>query len=143
MDDFTREDIIDALRKLGVSAYCLRLPEVSYLDSLLGNDEDVKGIVFGRYKHSLRALQGKGALVATDKRILLIDRKPLFNIYEEITYHIVNGISYARAGLGTSITLETRSGDMSLITYSPRCARGFVKAIEDHIFVSQNENYAY
>ena len=63
------------LRLIGANRYETSLPEVSMLPELLDANEQILGVVFGRYKHFLEGLSGHGALIATNQRILLIDRK--------------------------------------------------------------------
>ena len=126
-------NMIHSLKQLGARRYNLHLPEVKYIVSILNDNEVVMGIAFGKYNHSFENLTGRGALVATNMRILLVDRKPLFDRYENIPYSIINGITYSHAPFGASIILETRAGDISILTFCTSCAKGFVKAVEGYL----------
>jgi hypothetical protein len=119
------------LRALGASAYSSHVPETRFLASILEEGEVVLGVVFGHYKHPMANLRGRGALAATNYRILLIDKKPLFMRFEELGYAIVSGVTWATTGLYTSVTLETRAGNISIATYSTKSATTFTRAVEE------------
>jgi hypothetical protein len=98
------------------------------------DNEVIEGIVYGRYRFTSNLAQGRGALVATNKRILFIDHKPLFQRTTEVTYDVVSGIARSSTGLFGAITLSTRLGDVTIRTNNQRGTATFVRAIEAHIF---------
>ena len=123
------------LRKLGAVMYDFWLPETHALPSIIHQDERIQGIVYGRYKHyGGEETEGRGALVATSKRILLVDKKPMFLRCDELTYEVVSGVTYTKAGPAGTVTLHTRAGDISVRTFNHRCAKTFVAAIETNRF---------
>ncbi len=126
------------LRLVGASHYETRLPEVGMLSELLESNEHILGIVFGRYKHFLEGLSGHGALVATNQRILLIDRKPMFLRYEELPYEMISGFNYGTTGPVASIVLETRAGDITMRTWNLHSIANFVKTISSYITYNPN-----
>jgi hypothetical protein len=126
-----QKTINEDLRALGVGRYDFWLPETHTLPYIIHPDEHIKGIVYGHYKHSAsEPASGRGALVATDSRILLIDKKPLFLRCDELTYHVVSGVTYTKVGMAGTVTLHTRAGDIQMRTLNSRCANTFVAAIE-------------
>jgi hypothetical protein len=98
--------------------------ESRYLPSLIHTDEILGGVVFG--KHA----DGYAMLVATDRRIIFLDKKPLFVNEDEMTYDVIGGISISRAGIGTTVTLHTRLKDYTLRTFNQESAQKFVHYIE-------------
>src|SRR5438128_176623 len=68
------------LKQGGAVRYDLILPETHYLRYVIRSDEHIKGSVYG--KHAT----GRGVLVATNQRVLFIDKKPLFVHIDEIGY---------------------------------------------------------
>ena len=65
------QEIAKQLQKLGVNPHRLFRAEVEELQEVLHDDEQIKGFMSGRY-------QGDPAIVvATNERILLVDKKPL------------------------------------------------------------------
>lgn len=134
------------LKSLGAVQYNLRLPETHCLPEIIHLDERLQGIVYGRYKQHPRYGQeskapsnGRGALVVTDKRVLFIDKKPLFLRCDEVPYDIISGVTYTKAGLIGTVTLRTRAGDFAIRTLNQRCATRFVEAIEAICFEQRKQ----
>lgn len=127
------EDIKQRLRELGAVRYDLVLPETKYLQAVIKPDETILGVVFGRYVRSTSSTVGRGVLVATDQRLLLIDRKPLFTNVDEFAYDAVGGVKYAHAVLAGTVTVHVVGGDIKLRTFNDKCARIFTGAVEGQL----------
>ena len=126
------------LRYLGVSRLALLTMESRYLPHLIHPDEFIQGVVYGQSKG------GFAMLVATDKRVIFLNKKPLYVNEDEITFNVVSGVSHDHAGFGTTITLHTRLGDYAIQTLNEKCAQGFVEAIERLCIEQAKEaNYDY
>lgn len=122
------------LKRLGANMYDRHLPETHSLQQLLMDNETLEGIVYGHYSFTNNPSKGRGALVATNRRIIFIDHKPLFQRTTEVTYDVVSGIARSSTGLFGMVTLSTRLGDITVSTNNQRSALTFVQAIETHIF---------
>src|SRR5581483_2885945 len=133
------------LQKLGAVQYDLWLPETSALPLVIHADERINGIVFGRYKQDTTGepVIGRGALVATDRRVLLVDHKPLFMKCNEISYRVISAVSYSRVGFIGTVVLHTRLGNISVRTFNQHCAHNFVEAIEESILADKEQTYDY
>lgn len=129
--EFRQAEVLTALRLLGADEYDMLLSETHILPRLLEADEQLFGAVYGKYKKSPGNAAGRGMLVVTDRRVLLVDKKPLWLHYEEIKFDVLSAVRYGHVGIGTTITLSTRMGDISFRTFNNRCATQFVRAIED------------
>jgi len=114
----------EELRQRGAAAYDLWLPETNYLPHLLHPDEHIMGSVYGKYK------DGRGVLIATDQRILFIDKKPLFMHVDELSFMIIGGVTFSQAAFMGYVTLHTRLGDYKLRTFNFKNAANFVDYIE-------------
>lgn len=77
-----------------------------------------------------RANGGSAMVVATDKRVLYLDRKPLFKKVDELTYEVVSGVSHNLQGQFAGVVLHTRLGDYTLRFVNKIMASRFVKFIE-------------
>lgn len=129
-----RKTIINStLRKLGAGFYDMLLPETHSLAKILAPNETIEGVIFGRY-HRSNGLPGRGALVATDNRVIFVDHKPLSLSASEISYYVISGISHGNTGIVSTVVLNTRIGDIQFRTFNPRTANFFARAIELHIF---------
>jgi hypothetical protein len=117
------------LRQRGAVAYNLWLPETRYLVHLLHKDEHIMGSVYGHFDKGGND-RGRGALIATDQRVLFVDKKPLFMHCDEMTFMIIGGVTYTRSLIVGYVTLHTRLGDYKLRTFNPKSAANFVDYIE-------------
>lgn len=129
-----KADIVATLKRLGADTFDLWLPETRSLPKIIGQGEIIEGIIYGRYRLSTGQPPGRGVLVATNHRILFIDRKWLFMRANEIAYDVVSAIGQSTSGIVRVVTLSTRVGDISVRTFNKRCAQTFIHAIELHLF---------
>jgi hypothetical protein len=133
--EYRIDQIKAELVALGADHYDLWLPETHRLATIIHTDERIIGIVYGHYKEAIQKIEGRGALVATTQRVLLLDKKPLFEKYDEINYGVISAVSYASAGFAGTVVLHTRMGDIDVRTLNKKCANSFVEAIESKIFL--------
>ncbi|MCW1908471.1 MAG: pyridoxamine 5'-phosphate oxidase family protein [Candidatus Saccharibacteria bacterium] len=124
MDAEKIQRIRDELKAAGTTWYGLKKTESRYLPKLLHETEHIAGVVYGQYPG------GSGMLVATDLRIIFIDRKPGYTHVDEITYDMVSGIGKIMSGPFTSVALHTRLGDYRFKYVNAKAAAIFVSYIE-------------
>jgi hypothetical protein len=124
---------------VGADEYDMLLPETHYLARILREDEVILGAVYGKYVKANLSHSGRGLLVITDRRILLIDKKPLFLQYDEIKFEMVSGIQFGKTLITELVTLDTRLRNVAFRTFNERCAQHFVEAVEESIFGSTDK----
>jgi general stress protein 26 len=112
------------LRKAGATWYGLLKNESRHLPHLIHPSESIEGIAYGRYE------QGGCMLVATNSRILFLDKKPLFTFSDELTYDVIAGVGCSRQGYFAKVTLHTRFNDTVVEYVNWRAAEQFVRYIE-------------
>ncbi len=132
--DKHKTSITSSLKRLGANQYDLWLPETHSLPAFIRADETLEGIIYGKYHISSELPSGRGALVATNRRVIFIDRKPGYTRATEIAYDVVSAITRSQTGFTNYVTLNTRLADITIRTFNPRCAMSFVEAIEHNIF---------
>jgi uncharacterized pyridoxamine 5'-phosphate oxidase family protein len=115
------------LARVGVSQYGQLKMSSRYLFNILHEDEHIQGCVYGRGD------RGLAMLVATDMRIIYIDRKPFYVSTDELTYDVVNGIRSESQMFFSTIVLHTRIGSYALRYVNLNCARIFVECIERRV----------
>lgn len=115
------------LADAGMTAYGQFKMSSRHLPKIIEKDEHIHGVVYG-----WRA-GGLAMLVATDERIIYLERRPLFSSVDDISYDVVAGVRVIDAGLFPSVDLHTRMGDYMLTYVNPRCAGRFAKYIERRI----------
>lgn len=116
--------IIDELKRQGVSRIGLQRMASRYLPKIIHPFEHIQAVVYGR-NH-----EGSVMLLATDSRIIYLDKKPLFVNFDEVTYDVVAGVSYGHVGLSSTVTLHTRMRDYAMRALNVKCVNRFVNYIE-------------
>ncbi len=129
-----RRRVWKELRDLGVSRVALHTEEGRYLPHVIHDGEHIGGITYGWTNGSF------SMLVATDRRVIFIDKKPLFIDEDEITYDVVSGVDYGSTGLDSTVKLHTRVKDYVMHTLNGACARGFVSYIESRAIEHMQNN---
>jgi hypothetical protein len=118
------ERIEQELRAAGMSWFGLRLMESHYLPRVIHQNETIKGVAYGWQPG------GIVMLVATDHRIIFLDKKPLFLRDDEVSYDSVRGISYYHAGLASTAVLHTQVQDYIIRTFNKISLQKFIDYIE-------------
>ena len=115
------------LTAAGMTSYGHLKSSSRYLHHFIHNDERICGVTYGRYAG------GTALLVATDRRIVFLDKKPLFTSSDELSYESVSGVKYSVAGFFGSITLHTKLGNYQLRYVNKNATGQFVRYIESRI----------
>ncbi|MDL2341668.1 MAG: PH domain-containing protein [Patescibacteria group bacterium] len=122
--DSAKDQVFAELRVAGANRYDMKLPETYYMPTVIKADEHVMAAVYGKYE------LGRGVLVATDSRVLFIDRKPLFVRCDEIGFGMIGGVSHSRVTLAAILTMHTRLGAYKLRTFNHKAVKNFVDYID-------------
>lgn len=94
--------IIEArLSKLGVRISRWFRAEIKELQNILMDGEEIISVVPGRY------FGGYAILIATDQRLLLIDKKTFFMNLEDIRYDMISEVDYSSRMFDATITIFT------------------------------------
>jgi len=112
------------LRDAGLSYFAMNSMEARYLPHLIHPDEHIEGAVFGYQE------VGFVLLVATNWRVIFLDRKPLFTNTDEVHYKVVSGVVNNHAAFGTTVILHTRVKEFRVLTLNRPSAKKFVNYIE-------------
>lgn len=124
------------LRELGLDEIEMIRSEAEHLPHVIREDEKIGGVLAGRSRI------GHIMLVATDKRVIIVDCKPLFNDTEDIGYYVVAGVSVGNIGPFYTVTLHTRLGDFKIKTIYGRAAEQFKDYINRRC-IEQNKESGY
>ncbi len=112
------------LAAAGVTPYGLRKMSSRHLPEVIHKDEHIMAAVYGQ------SGSGSALIVATEKRVIYIDKKPFFSNVDELSFDIVSGVKIGTAGPFCALTLHTRLGDYELRFVNRACAKRFVSYIE-------------
>jgi hypothetical protein len=113
------------LKKLNLRFRMFGRAEIKELQRLLQDKEIIQHCVYGYYQG------GSGLLVATDKRLLLIDKRPFFLNLEDIKFDSVRAAEFSRSYLQAALHLHTGMKRLSFKSVSDarlRQLRDYIQA---------------
>jgi general stress protein 26 len=119
-----RDRIKRELLQAGLSWLSVIRAEGRYLPHIIYEDEHIGGAIYGVGN------SGWCILVATEKRVIFLDKKPFFTTKDILTYDIVSGVLSNSVWLFSSVTLQTRGGEYALKYVNHEAASKFAKYIE-------------
>ena len=114
------------LKAAGVTSFGMLKMESRSLHKQIGEDEHVMAIAYGK------GGTGSAMLVATDKRVLYFDQKPLFSISDHLSYDAISGVESSQSIGYAHVILHSRAGDYTIRFANVACARQFVDYIDFH-----------
>jgi len=118
-------EVFKELAQAGATTYGLLKSESRFLPKFLHQNERVHAIVYGQH-HSSSAM-----LVATDERVIYLDKKPTAVFLDEVTYDVVSGIEIDIHTLFATVTLHTAVTNYVIRFANIKCATVFVSYIEE------------
>lgn len=121
----SRESIDKQLEKIGFKRHGWGLGELNELHNIILPDEEIYECVNGMYEG------GFALAVATDVRVLLIDKKPLnFLIVEDLRFDQINEIDYHHRLLGAHINISTGIKTLKFRSYNQQRLRKLITHVQ-------------
>jgi hypothetical protein len=119
---------IDAqLAKVGMKNRFFGRPEVRELCHILAPGEVIQHAVIGQYEG------GFGLIVATNRRVLLIDKKPWFLTMEDIRYDMVSEVDFYGRLLDATVTIITLNKSLTFTSWKKDRLRSLVYYIQHRV----------
>lgn len=131
-------DIKQQLKATGFSNKFWGWSAIRELPSILGNDEVIQQAMSGTYEG------GHALLIATNRRMLFLDKKPLSFVVEDVPYDMISEVEYTVNLFNTKIMVHCISKNISVNTINGSCARKFVNYVENrvaHLRAHVNESW--
>lgn len=109
-------------------------PEISELPHIIHENEKISECVNGFYEG------GVALLVATENRVLLIDKKPLrFLNVEDLRFDMINEIDYSHRLFGATITISTGSKTLKFQSFNQNRLRNLIGLVQEHMTQGKKE----
>lgn len=109
----TKHAIDEQLKKIGFNSYGWGRTEVRELPNIILPDEEIFECVNGIYEG------GFALLIATNIRVVLIDKKPMnYLTVEDLRFDMINEIDYSHRLLGARISISTGSKNLRFTSYN-------------------------
>lgn len=115
----SQKSVSDQLKRIGFNQHAWGRAEVRELPNIILPEEEIFECVNGTYEG------GFALLVATDVRVLLIDKKPFnYLTVEDLRFDMINEIDYNHRALGAYVDISTGNRDLKFRSYNqPRLRR--------------------
>lgn len=121
-----------ALRKVGMYNRYWGRAEMRELSQTLIPGEKIVGAVNGRYEG------GFAMLVATDRRLLLVDRKMMFLNIEDIRYDMIAQVEYCARLIDASTVIHTINNVLRFTSIRQNMLRTLTSFIQERIMEIRN-----
>lgn len=116
------------LKKLKFGGNLWNQAELRELPHILHEGETISECVNGFYEG------GVALLVATEMRVLLIDKKPLnYLTVEDLRFDMINEIDYSHRLMGATITISTGSKTLKFKSFNQARLRRLINLVQQHM----------
>jgi hypothetical protein len=122
-----KKEVAFQLAALGIQFRFFGRPEIRELANVLNPGEQIHHIVNGFYQG------GMALLVSTNRRLLLVDKKPLFLNLEDIRYEMISELDYVARFLDSTINLSMSNKQLSFRSYNGARLRELCAFVQDQI----------
>jgi Bacterial PH domain len=112
MADLKVKHLEDQLKRIGCNFRFWGRAELKELADILLPDEIVEHCVNGQYE------RGFAMLVATNQRVLLIDKKPMYLSLEDVRFDMISEIDYNHRMLNATVFICTLNKALSFTAYN-------------------------
>lgn len=120
-------DIELALSRLGVKNQFFGKAEIKELKHILTDDEIITNAATGRYEN------GFCLIVATDRRLLLIDKKMWFLSIEDIRFDMITELDYCARLLDATLSVRTINKIMRVTSFRPKHLRDLTTYLQARV----------
>lgn len=129
------QNVTAQLKRIGVSVNYWGAAEVRELQHILMPEEQLVNLINGRYEN------GFATLVATDRRLLLIDKKPLYLTIEDLRYDTVAEVDYSARLLDATIRIMTFNKTLTFTTIRQRRLRELGNFVQQRVMELRHHQF--
>ncbi len=133
----TPQYVTSQLKRIGVTVKYWGAAEVRELQHVLVPDEQIVCLINGRYEN------GFATLVATDRRLLLIDKKPLYLTIEDLRYDTVAEVDFSARLLDASVCIMTFNKTLRFTTIRQKRLRQLANYVQQRVMDLRHHQFAH
>ncbi len=130
------DEVSRQLKRLGARFQFWCRPEIRELPKILFEGEQLQHILIGRYEG------GFALFCATNKRVLLIDKKPFYLTLEDIRYDMISDVQYNHRLIDATVRLGTVHKTISFTGYNHPKLRSFTSYIQEQVMIFRQQQNA-
>jgi hypothetical protein len=123
----TLAQVEEQLKRVGCNFRFWGRPEIRELANILMEDEVIAAAVNGRYEG------GFALLCATNHRLLLIDRKPMFLTLEDIRFDMIAEIDFSARLLDSTVHIITPNRKLTFTSWSHHRLRAILNHMQQRV----------
>lgn len=127
------DEIARQLKRIGANTMFFGRPELRELPKILFEGEQLEHIVNGRYE------AGWALLVATNMRLLLIDKKPFYLTIEDLRYDMISDVEFNHRLLDASIKIGAMHKTLSYLSYSHSKLRLMTTYVQEKVMAARQQ----
>lgn len=124
-----RHELLDA----GVTAYGLLKSESRCLPKILHDNEHIEAAIYGQHGPN------SAMLIATSERIVYLDKKPMVELFDEVSYDVISGVEFDVHTLFATVILHTPVKNYDFRFVNLHCAEKFARHIERQRLEHENK----
>lgn len=121
------QEVYAQLKKLGITPKFWGVAEVKELPHVLMDGEQIVGLINGRYEG------GFAALVATNQRLLLIDKKPMYLTIEDVRYDMIAEVDYNARLMDSTVSIMTVNKCLRFTTIRQKPLRELTNYVQQSV----------
>lgn len=131
-----KDEVSRQLKRLGATFQFWCRPEIRELPKILFEGEQLKHLVVGRYEG------GFALFCATDRRVLLIDKKPFYLTLEDIRYDMISDVQYNHRLIDATVRLGTVHKTIGFTGYNHNKLRDLTGYIQEQVMMFRQQQNA-
>lgn len=128
-----KSQVDSQLADIGAVAKFLGRPELRELPNILFAGEVIRHLTIGRYEG------GWATLCATDRRVLLIDKKPFYLTLEDIRYDMVSDVQYNHRLIDATVRLGTVHKTIGFLGYNHEKLRALTNYVQEQVLYVRSQ----
>ncbi len=129
----TQESVRLQLRNLGASPAIMQKAEIRHLPDILMRDEVIKEFIAGTYAG------GFGMLLATDRRLLFVDKKFFDLLVDDIPYSMIAAVEFDVSMIWGRVTIFTRAKNFKFKRIRKQRTLQFARYVETRMYEAQSK----
>lgn len=123
------EDVTEQLKRIGVNFQFFGGAELRELPTILFDGEQIEHVIRGRYEG------GWAVLVGTDKRVLLIDKKPFYLTIEDMRYDMIADVEFNHRMVDATIRLGTVNKTLRFTSFNHGGLRRLTTYMQERVMM--------
>lgn len=123
------EDVTEQLKRIGVNFQFFGAAELRELPNILFDGEQIEHVIRGRYEG------GWAVLVGTDKRVLLVDKKPFYLTIEDMRYDMIADVEFNHRMIDATIRLGTVNKTLRFTSFNHGGLRKLTTYMQERVMM--------